>query len=102
MKTDHWSAAKSLQRDIRSRWTGDFEVYFPAPGEAGPKPQCLITAGLGLAMDHSWQLERFVLGTLARYRLPLQGYSVRVQDGKLALLEGETGAALHPWLLLGD
>jgi hypothetical protein len=102
MRKDLWSSAKSIKKEVEPLWTGDFEVYFPTSSEEDDGPECFISDLLGDAMANTPSIQETLLKLFGTYRLRLQGHSVRVQDGKAALFDGNSGDFLRYWSLPED
>jgi hypothetical protein len=90
-----WNEALRLRTALAFLGVEEGEIAFPAPSAAGAL--CFVSEAINEAADITPTQAKALQATLQRFRVPLEGRSIRLEAGSVELYHGDSGEFLMPW-----
>jgi len=93
-----WNEALRLRSALASFGVEEGEIAFPAgSGFEDLATCCLVSAAIGEAAAISPTQAQAIQAALRPFRIPLEGRSIRLDAGAVAMFEGDSGDYLVAW-----
>ncbi len=89
-----WNEALRLRTALATLGVEEGEIAFPTSAAGA---LCFVSEAINEAADLTPTQAKVLQATLRRFRVPLEGRSIRLEAGSVALYHGDSGEFLMPW-----
>jgi len=89
-----WHEALTLKTTLLALGVENGEIAFPGLED---EACCFVSENLSESPELTPSMARVMVDALRKVRRPLEGYSIRMEEGRMSVHEGDSGAFLVAW-----